>query len=91
MADITISYKGSNIATINASGTKILKTAGTYCEDDIEIIYNSPGGAGSGEAVIFEDRNTYVLDYLAASETYTEANRNTTSVIGNYANTSIQD
>lgn len=60
MADVTISYKGSNIATMSASGTKTLETAGTYCEDDIEITYVSPGG----ENVIFEDRNAYVLDYL---------------------------
>lgn len=91
MADITVSYKGSNIATMSASGTKILETAGTYCEDDIKITYVSPGGGGGGEDVSFEDRNTYVLNYLKASNTYTEANRNTTSVIGNYADTSIQD
>ena len=52
------------------------------------ILALAPGG---GESVWFEDRNDDVLDYLEASEVYTESNRNTTSVIGNYASTSIQD
>ena len=49
------------------------------------------GGTSGGEAVWFDDRNNDVLDYLNASEVYTEANRNTVSVIGNYASTSVLD
>lgn len=41
--DITISYKGSTIATMSSSGTKTLETAGTYCEDDIIIDYTKTG------------------------------------------------
>ena len=41
--DITISYKGSTIATMSSSGTKILNTSGTYCEDDITIDYTKTG------------------------------------------------
>lgn len=44
-----------------------------------------------GEAVWFDDRNEYVVDYLDASATYTEANRSSVSVISQYASTSIQD
>lgn len=44
-----------------------------------------------GEAVWFDDRNEYVLDYLEASAIYTEANRYSVSVISQYASTSIQD
>ena len=47
MADVTINYKGSAIATMSASGTKTLETEGKYCEDDIEVVYVSPGGGGS--------------------------------------------
>ena len=43
MADITIEYKNSTIATMSASGTKTLETAGTYCEDDITINYTKTG------------------------------------------------
>ena len=41
--DVTISYKGSTIATMSSSGTKTLNTSGTYCEDDITIDYTKTG------------------------------------------------
>ena len=47
MSDITISYKGSSIATMDASGTKTLLTEGKYCEDDIEVAYVKPSGGGA--------------------------------------------
>ena len=47
MSDITISYKGSSIATMDASGTKTLLTEGKYCEGDIEVVYVSPGGGST--------------------------------------------
>ena len=47
MADVTINYKGESIASLSASGTKTLETEGKYCEDDIEVVYVSPGGGGS--------------------------------------------
>lgn len=42
MADITVSYKGSTIAEVSASGTTTLETAGKYCEDDISVAYVQP-------------------------------------------------
>ena len=42
MADITLSYKGSTIATMSASGSKTIQTAGKYCEDDISLVYQKP-------------------------------------------------
>lgn len=62
MADVIVSYKGSNIATMSASGTKTLETAGTYCEDDIEITYNSPGGGGQIVEADLKDVNFYDYD-----------------------------
>lgn len=47
MPDITVNYKGVAITTMSASGTKSLLTSGKYCEDDIEIVYVSPGGTGN--------------------------------------------
>lgn len=47
MSDISINYKGSAIATMDASGTKTLLTEGKYCEDDIEVVYVKSGGGGS--------------------------------------------
>ncbi len=46
MADITISYNGSDIATMSASETKTLLTEGKYCEDDITVSYTKPSGGG---------------------------------------------
>ena len=39
MADITLSYKGSTIATMSASGSKTIQTKEKYCEDDITLLY----------------------------------------------------
>ena len=44
MSDISINYKNNEIANTSTSGTLIINTAGTYCEDDIEITYTKPGG-----------------------------------------------
>lgn len=38
---VVIKYKGSAIASMDASGTKTLNTSGKYCEDDIEVVYVS--------------------------------------------------
>ena len=45
MPDITVSYSGSSIATINASGTTTLGTGGKWCEDDITLTYVKPSGS----------------------------------------------
>lgn len=42
MADITLSYKGSTIAEVSASGTTKLNTKGKFCEDDISLQYVKP-------------------------------------------------
>lgn len=39
---VAITYKGSTIASMNADGTKTLKTAGKYCEGDIGVEYTAP-------------------------------------------------
>lgn len=42
MADVTITYKGNEIATMSATGTKTLLTEAKYCEDDITVAYTKP-------------------------------------------------
>lgn len=39
MADVEIKYKDAVIVTLDETGTKTLKTSGTYCEDDITVSY----------------------------------------------------
>lgn len=51
MSDVSISYKGAEIAALDASGTKTLLTSGKYCEGDIEVAYTKPSG-GSGVQLI---------------------------------------
>ena len=50
MADLTVRYKGNPITELSESGTKTLKTAGKYCEDDISVEYAKPAGGGSSFA-----------------------------------------
>lgn len=61
MSDITISYKGADIATMDASGTKTLQTSGKYCEDDIIISYTQP--SGGGEEGIPNLKDVIFIDY----------------------------
>ena len=49
MADVTLTYKGSTIAEMNATGSKTLKTSGKYCEGDIVVSYVKPEGGASDE------------------------------------------
>ena len=47
MADLTVRYEGNPITELSESGTKTLKTAGKYCEDDITVEYSKPAGGGT--------------------------------------------
>ena len=51
MADLIINYKGNPITELSESGTKTLKTAGKYCEDDIGVEYAKPAGGGGGSSI----------------------------------------
>lgn len=42
MAEVDIRYDGSSIATMDASGTKTLLTAGKYCPASFQVEYNRP-------------------------------------------------
>lgn len=54
MAEVEIKYRGSNIATMSASGTKTLQTQGKYCDSDIVIEYDRPQ-TGGGAAIAIND------------------------------------
>ena len=45
---VNIKYKNNSIAELSDTGTKTLKTAGKYCEDDISVEYAKPAGGGGG-------------------------------------------
>lgn len=53
MADVTISYKGNEIASMNATGVKTLLTSSAFCEDDISISYTKPSsGTDTSDATL---------------------------------------
>ena len=69
MPDISISYKGNTIATMDATGTKTLLTSGKYCEDDISIAYTKPSGGvsqPSNDVNFIDYDGTIVASYSAA-------------------------
>lgn len=83
---------------VTPTGTKEISISenGTITQDvtnyaSVEIIVDVPTGTSGGEAVWFDDRNDDVKAFLAASESYTAANRAAVSVISQYASTSAQD
>lgn len=45
MPDITVSYKGNTIGTIDATGRHTVDAQGYYMEDDVTIDYVKPGGS----------------------------------------------
>lgn len=65
MADITLSYKGSTIATMSASGSKTIQTKEKYCEDDISMVYNRPilSGTDAPSNSIGNDGDVYVRSF----------------------------
>ena len=67
--NVTISYKGSIIAGMSSSGTAVLDTAGTYCEDDITIEYTKPSGgvtAGPNDVNFIDYDGTLLYSYTAS-------------------------
>lgn len=60
MSGLTVKYKGSQIASLDSSGTKTLSTSGKYLEDDVVIQFEGGGEGGSGgaynaESIILDD------------------------------------
>ena len=69
MADVSITYKGASIATMDASGTKTLETSGKYCEGDITVAYTKPssGITPSGSISITTNGIHDVTNYASAN------------------------
>ena len=62
MAEVEISYKGSNIATMNASGTKTLLTEGKYLEDDVTVTYTRPAAPSGTKNISITANGTTTED-----------------------------
>lgn len=79
MADVTLSYKGSDILELSDGGSATLKTGGKYCEADIELEYVKPSGGGSlgdynfiREYTISEDVSLFEITKPSNLPEYTE-------------------
>lgn len=62
MAEVEISYKGSNIATMNASGTKTLLTEAKYLEDDVTVTYTRPAAPSGTKNISITANGTTTED-----------------------------
>lgn len=62
MAEVEISYKGSNIATMNASGTKTLLTEAKYLEDDVTVTYTRPAAPSGTKNISITQNGTTTED-----------------------------
>ena len=73
MADVSITYNNSEIATLNDTGSVQLNTSGAVCTDNILVDYTKPAG-GASDDVLFIDYDGTVLhqyskaDFLALTE-----------------------
>lgn len=74
MADVTLSYKGSDILELSDSGSATLKTGGKYCEGDIDVEYAKPSGGG----------NTLTSDFLTIYKETVTIGENTISNSAKY-------
>lgn len=75
MADVTLTYNGSDILEMSDSGSATLKTGGKYCEDDIAVEYVKPSGGGSGWELLAdhtttEDVSSIQIDFTSAMQGY---------------------
>ena len=68
MSDVSIKYKGNEIATMNASGTKTLLTSGKYCEGNISVDYTKPSVVSlpPNDVNFIDYDGTIVASYSAA-------------------------
>jgi len=67
VADVTATYDGNEIGSLSNSGTMTLETAGTYCDDDIEIVYVKSGGGGGTD---ISDSTVTPADVLSGVSVY---------------------
>lgn len=73
MADVTLTYKGSDILELSNSGSATLKTGGKYCEDDIALEYVKPSGGGGtliADVTLAEDTNIIKIDFDQSMQSY---------------------
>lgn len=74
MAEVQISYKGSAIAQMNASGTKTLLTEGKYLEDNVEVTYTRPAAPSGTKNISITANGQTTEDVTAYASAQITAN-----------------
>ena len=74
MAEVEISYKGSTIASMSASGTKTLLTEGKYLEDDVTVAYSRPSAPSGTKQISVTQNGTTTEDVTAYASAEITAN-----------------
>lgn len=74
MAEVEISYKGSNIATMNASGTKTLLTEAQYMEDDVTVTYTRPAAPSGTKNISITQNGATTEDVTSYASAQITAN-----------------
>lgn len=74
MAEVEISYKGSNIATMNASGAKTLLTEAKYLEDDVTVTYTRPAAPSGTKNISITANGQTTEDVTAYASAQITAN-----------------
>lgn len=68
--NVTISYKGSTIATMSASGVKTLLTGDSFCEDDIVVSYTAPTPSLQTKSVTYNPTSSQQTATITADAAY---------------------
>ncbi len=69
MDHVTLTYKGQVIGRLNSAGSYSLKTAGKFCEADVELSYviRCPRGDADG-GMEMDDYYAYFLPFCEAKD-----------------------
>lgn len=98
MSEVAIDYRGNRIATLGASGSKTLLTAGKFCDDDISVSFNETLAKilmrpdteflqrYTHDSLLVEDDGITIPAYSSSSTTILAAANLTPTITLDYAN-----
>lgn len=70
MSEVSIKYKGDDIATMDASGTKTLLTSGKYCEGNLSVVYERPSASLQTKSKTYTPTTAQQTETITADSGY---------------------